>query len=128
MCGLRIQGTGFKIPPRSIPDSKRSVFSDSGFQKIVFRIPQTNIFWIATPTSKCFLDSGIRSIWITQFIFLMNIETVLLASSVFNAHTEWNLDDFILVEAYWRISCNNLPLSSAESLVTPSPYPLLNLL
>ena len=66
-CGLRIPRTGFKIPPRWVPNSKKSLFRDSGFldmdsefQRVGFRIPQSNIFRIPDSTSKCFLDSGIR--------------------------------------------------------------------
>ena len=80
-CGLLlIQGTGFKIKPQSITDSKKSVFRDFGFLDFGFRIPwcrllliQGNGFqikpqWI--PDSKKsvfrdfgFLDFGFRIPW-----------------------------------------------------------------
>ena len=56
-CGLRNPGTGFKIPPEWIPDSKGPSFRDSGFLGPDFPIPKSRI---ADSTSKYFLDSGIR--------------------------------------------------------------------
>ena len=87
-----ISGTGIRIPPQWILDSKRSVFQDSGFlyldsgfQREGFWIPLSTIFWIPDSTWKSFLDSGFR-VYLTWGELFLNSSVVF--GSFMRAHTQ----------------------------------------